>query len=126
MVVALKTPPKNGLFFDCFRGGWKQSGNSHDRNSEKQLKNNPETARNSHRNSHRNSRNSPLRGAKLFRPLARIPSHPAKHPHAFGFGFGFGRSGLITARSAPLAGALALRLRLAKAALAAPNRGTPP
>jgi hypothetical protein len=35
---------------------------------------------------------APIGEAKLLRPLARIPSHPAKHPLAFGFG----HSGLIT------------------------------
>jgi hypothetical protein len=48
---------------------------------------------------HRNSRNNPLRGGETVSPtprapLARIPEHPAKHPHAYAYGYGSGRSGL--------------------------------
>jgi hypothetical protein len=68
------------------------------RNNAKQPMKQPETTPKQSDFWHRNSRNNPLRGGVFVSPianaLARIPEHPAKHPHAYAYGYGSGRSGL--------------------------------
>jgi hypothetical protein len=81
MAFALKTIPKNPLFFDCFGPPRKQSRNSLDRNNVKQLKNKLKHHQNSHQNSHRNSRNNSLReGETVSLPRAHPLSTRTEQP----------------------------------------------
>jgi hypothetical protein len=89
MAIALKSTPKSGLFFDCFRPLRNSHRNSLTRNNPKQLKNSVKQRRNNHRNGDRNSRNNSLREGETV-SLSRAPSlnphRTALTPSPYGFG----------------------------------------